>query len=101
LSARISTTSGKFSTKIHAEASDINASNWGKVGGFNITFRWFSTLAFCTKNPKFWFELQTSAQRFVKPWEGVGKQNSQIFYVFWPKCPDINDIGRKGAPGSW
>ena len=38
LTARISRTTKNFATKTHGEAFHINASNWGKTGGFNMTF---------------------------------------------------------------
>ena len=52
-----SRTIGNFATKTHGEATHISVSNWGKIGGFNITFRYFSTLTsypiLYEKPPKF------------------------------------------------
>ena len=56
LTAPISRTTGNLATKTHGEAFHISASNWEKNGGFNITFKWFSTLVVCMyfvwKTPK-------------------------------------------------
>ena len=44
LTAQIFRATGNFATKTHGEAFHIRESNWGKSGGFNITFKCFSTL---------------------------------------------------------
>ena len=68
LTARISRTTGNFATKTHGEAFHIRASNWEKNGGFNITFKWFSTLVVCMyfvwKTPKSPVFLQGTVQAF-------------------------------------
>ena len=69
LTARISRTTENFATKTHGEAFHIRASNWEKNGGFNITFKWFSTLVVCMyfvwKPPKSSVFLQSTVSAML------------------------------------
>ena len=80
LTAPISRTTGNLATKTHGEAFHIRASNWEKNGGFNITFKWFSTLVVCM-----YFVWKTPKSRVFL--QGTVSQKIHFFFIWILPCP--------------